>query len=289
MKHNYNHIDSNSDPVKTPDDFFGKLEVRYEKSREDAWSELDARLSEKPATRLFAFSSHKLSFGIAAAVLLLAGIFSLLRFYTTAVYCPPGQHLSYILPDHSSVEMNADSRMTFQPLWWWYSREIKFEGEGFFEVEKGQKFEVISETGRTEVLGTSFNIYSRDREYKVNCITGKVKVISLTSEEVILSPEYEAKINSEGNIEVRKETKTGVSKAWVNNMFNFTARSLAQVFDEIGRQYDVTVVYKALPDYSYTGYFSKDRTVEEVLTLVCKPFGLTFVRISEKKYEIFQN
>jgi len=179
--------------------------------------------------------------------------------------------------------------MAFKPLWWWYSRKLNFEGEGFFEVEKGKKFEVVSNVGRTEVLGTSFNIYSRDREYKVNCITGKVKVTSFTLDEVVLSPEYQAKVDSEGNIEVWKEFKAGLSHSWVSNMFNFTARPLVQVLNEIGRQYNVTVTSKAGLEYSYTGYFSKVRSVEEVLTLVCKPFGLTFVRISEKEYEIFQN
>jgi ferric-dicitrate binding protein FerR (iron transport regulator) len=110
------------------------------------------------------FEYHKLVLGIAAALLLLAGIFSLLRFYTTTKSCPAGQHLSYILPDGSSVEMNADSKITFHPLWYRFARKIDFEGEGYFEVKKSKKFEVVSESGTTEVLGTSFNIYSRDNE-----------------------------------------------------------------------------------------------------------------------------
>jgi ferric-dicitrate binding protein FerR (iron transport regulator) len=185
--------------------------------------------------------------------------------------------------------MNADSRMAFKPLWWRFARKLNFEGEGYFEVEKGKKFEVVSDFGRIVMLGTSFNIYSRDSEYKVTCFTGKVKVISFTSDEAVLSPEYEARVDSDGNIVVWKDQNAGVSNAWINNMFNFTARPLIQVLNEIGRQYDVTIQLKTKLDYSYTGYFSKDKPVEEVLTLVCKPFGLTFARISEKEYDIYQN
>ena len=185
--------------------------------------------------------------------------------------------------------MNADSKMSYKPLWWKFARGINFEGEGYFEVEKGKMFEVVSETGRTEVLGTSFNIYSRDREYKVTCFTGKVKVVSFTSEEAVLSPDYEASINADGNIKVWNEPDATGANAWINNMFKFNARPLIEVLKEIGRQYDVTILFKADPDYSYSGYFSKDKTVEDVLSLVCKPFGLTFVRNSEKEYEIFQN
>lgn len=289
MKHNYHHIDLNSNPGTFPEGFFQNLEIPVEKTREEVWAELEGRLTEMSSHKILVFKSHSLIIGIAAAILLFAGIFSLLRFYTATVDCPSGQHLSYILPDGSSVEMNADSRMAFKPLWWRFARKINFEGEGYFEVEKGKKFEVVSDIGRTVVLGTSFNIYSRDSEYKVTCITGMVKVVSYTSDEAVLSPEYEASVNSAGNITVRKETGAMISHAWINNMFNFTAVPLVQVLNEIGRQFDVTVSLKAGLDYSYTGYFSKDRPVEEVLTLVCKPFGLTFVRISEKEYEISQN
>lgn len=289
MKHSYDHIDSNPDPAKTPDGFFQGLEIHYDKTREKAWAELDARLSQEPVPKRLVFRPYRLTIGIAAAVLLMAGIFSLFRFYQKAVYCPPGKHLSYILPDGSSVEMNADSKITFKPLWWRFARQINFEGEGYFEVEKGKKFGIISDFGRTEVLGTSFNIYSRDSEYKVTCITGKVKVISFASAETILGPEYKASITSEGSITISKEPSADVTVAWTRNMFNFTASPLIQVLKEIGRQYDVMFNLKSGLDYSYTGYFSKDRPVEEVLTLVCKPFGLTFIKISEKEFEISQN
>jgi len=288
MKHDYNHIDLNSNPVKAPEGFFRNLEIPFTKTREEVWAELEEKLSEKPAPKILVFKSHKLVLGIAAAILVLAGVFSLLRFHTTTVYCPSGQHLSYTLPDESKVEMNAESKMSFKPLWWQFARKINFEGEGYFNVEKGKEFEVVSDIGRTIVLGTSFNIYSRDREYKVTCITGKVRVISYSSAATVLNPGYEASINSEGYLIVRSETNASATLSWTKSMFNFTARPLIQVLNEIGRQYDVTVNLKAGLDFSYTGYFSKDRPVEEVLTLVCKPFGLTFVRISEKVYEISQ-
>lgn len=285
----YNHNDLNLNPVNNPEGFFKHLEIPYKKTREDIWAELDKKLTEKPPVKLSTFSSYRIAFSIAAAIIMLAGIFSLLRYYTSTISCPAGQHLSYTLPDGSTIEMNADSRMAFNPLWWRYSRKLDFSGEGYFEVEKGKKFEVVSAFGSTEVLGTSFNIFSRENEYKVTCLSGKIKVTSFTSEEAVLSPEYEASVNSAGNIVVRKEHNAGVSNAWINNMFNFTARPILQVFKEIERQYDIKILFKTLPDYSYTGYFLKDKPVEEVLTLVCKPFGLTFARISEKEYEIFQN
>jgi transmembrane sensor len=285
----YDHSDLNLNPGNNQEGFLRHVEIPYEKTREEVWTELDNKLTEKSSSKILIFKSYRTAISIAAAILLLAGVFSLLRFYTSTISCPDGQHLSYVLPDGSTIEMNADSRLAFHPLWWRFSRKLDFEGEGYFQVEKGKKFEVISALGRTEVLGTTFNIYSRDNEYKVTCMTGRVKVTSYKSKMAILSPNFEASVITDGIIMVQREPDAEASISWVNNMFNFIARPLGEVFKEIARQYGIKIILNAGADYMYTGYFLKDKPVEEVLTLVCKPFGLTFARISEKEYEISQN
>jgi ferric-dicitrate binding protein FerR (iron transport regulator) len=289
MTNNYVNTGQNPAVKGESTNFFNEVSISYNKTKEEAWADIEGKLTEKRRAEIQLFHSRRLIIGIAASLLLLAGIFSILRFYTSAISCPPGQHLSCSLPDGSTIELNAVSKVVYRPLWWRFERKLSFNGEGFFRVEKGKKFEVVSENGRTIVLGTSFNIYSREREYIVSCFTGKVKVISITSEETILSPDQTASISPEGRISLSKEDGPGVSNAWMNNMFRFTGRPLKQVFNEIGRQYAVTIIFNPTQDYAYTGYFSKDKPVEETLALICKPFGLTFARNSEKEYEISQN
>jgi ferric-dicitrate binding protein FerR (iron transport regulator) len=286
MKNSYDHIDPNINPGNPPDGFFERMGIPYAVSKEDAWAALEEKLTGTPSPRISIFKSHKTLLASAATILLLAGIFSVLFFYTNSVYCPAGQHLSQSLPDGSVIKLNADSKISYKPLWWSFARQVNFEGEGFFEVQKGKKFVVISELGSTAVLGTSFNIFSRGEEYSVTCFTGKVRVTSKTSAETVLTPQYQAIVNVDGNITVLKEQEAGVNASWVNNMFHFTARPLPLVFDEISRQYNITVSSKVNLDYSYSGYFSKERPVEDVLALVCKPFGLTFTKISGTEYEI---
>jgi transmembrane sensor len=286
MKNSYDHIGPDPYPGNPPEGFFERMEIPHTISKEEAWAAIEQKLSGTPSPRISTFKFQRFLYASAAAVILLAGIFSLLYFHTTSIYCPAGQHLSQSLPDGSVITLNADSKISYKPLWWSFARQVKFEGEGFFDVRKGKKFEVSSERGSTTVLGTSFNIYSRGNEYNVTCITGKVKVTSITSAETVLTPQYEASVNEDGNITMLKEQEAGVNSSWVNNMFHFTARPLPLVFDEISRQFNITVTSRANLDYSYSGYFSKERPVDEVLDLVCKPFGLTFTKISETEYEI---
>jgi transmembrane sensor len=194
MKHNYTHIDPEPDNGNSQHDFFRRTDIPYAKSSEEVWAELDKKLNDVPPSPNFKFQISKDNvLAVAASIILLAGIFSILRFYTTTVYSPAGQHLSHVLPDGSIVKLNAESEITYKPLWWRFVREVEFEGEAYFEVEKGKKFSVASSMGTTEVLGTSFNIYSRGEEYNVTCITGQVMVISTTSQVVTLGPEYEAR------------------------------------------------------------------------------------------------
>ena len=291
MNYNNKHI-INSD--HSEDDFFTKVEIPYSKSKDEIWNQLntdidkttlETKISENKVTTF----KPRLIYGIAATLLILMGTFSLLRYYSTTIVCPTGQHLSMNLPDGSTVTMNSNSTITYYPLWWQFSRKVSLSGEAFFNVEKGLSFSVVSSLGSTTVLGTSFNIYSRGDEYKVTCVTGKVKVESITKKQVILSRDYHAEINKNGDIKVSKNLNTDYATDWMDDMFNFTSVPLSRVIDEIEHQYNVKITTNTELDYFYTGFFSKQKPVDEVLNLLCKPFGLTFVKRSESNYHIIQN
>jgi ferric-dicitrate binding protein FerR (iron transport regulator) len=283
------HIDPNQEFEKQTDNFFSKVQVPFKASKEDIWDELEAKLdftkTVLPARKI----NYRWTFAIAATVLLLVAVFSLFRFYTTTIECPAGQHLTANLPDGSTVQLNASSTLSYKPLWWQFSRTLSFEGEGFFDVQKGEKFTVKSSIASTTVLGTSFNIYARDDRYEVSCHSGKVKVRSKNNEEGILSPGYEAKLSLDGKVVIYKSQENKSSISWIDNKFIFTAIPLRRVFEEIERQYDVQITIPEGITHSYTGYFTKDKSPEAVLGLVCKPFGLTFVANSGNSFTVIRN
>ena len=202
---------------------------------------------------------------------------------------PMGSKLKTTLPDGTEVWQNAGTTIKYPAHFTKNNRQVILTGEAYFEVTKGNKFRVESANGTTVVLGTSFNIYSRRDEYRVSCFTGSVRVISPTNLEVVLSPQYKATIEADGQITVSRENNGPAANSWINGMFSFKARPLRLVFDEIERQYGVDIVLQGEGNYLYTGYFSRNKPVEEVLELVCKPFGLTFARNSEKSFEVYQN
>ncbi len=269
-------------------DFLDKVDVPYEKSKEEVWESMAEQLSEQPSGQKTVWLHGRTLIAIAATLLVLLSIFSVMRFYRTTITVPKGHHLTAVLPDGSTVDLNADTKLSYHPYWWSFARTIQFEGEGFFKVKKGKKFQVISNAAKTVVLGTSFNIYNRGKAYKVTCITGKVKVISSIREEVILSPDYHAEVNENGSIRVYRQYATQQVTSWINNMFTFTSAPLNEVLKEIERQYNIRIISDATDDYFYTGFFSRDKKPEEVLDLLAKTFGFTFVKISDNEYKIIQ-
>ncbi|OYT13448.1 MAG: iron dicitrate transport regulator FecR [Bacteroidetes bacterium 4572_114] len=289
MNSNNKHINKQQSPKGPDAEFFSRVEIPYEKSRQEVWALMAEKLDKKPAGKIFHFNNYKSIIAIAASVLILLGSLTVMKFYTKTIISHNGGHLTASLPDGSTVELNAQSTLKYHPYWWQFSRKIDFNGEGFFQIAKGSTLEVSSENGKTIVLGTSFNIYARNNKYKVTCMTGKVKVVSVTSQEVILTPDYHAEIDMNGDIIVKKLDKPELSTRWVDNMFNFTSVPFMEVVREIERQFNITINTSGHLNYFYTGYFPKEMPADQILNLLCKPFGLTFVKKSDNEYLIVQN
>ncbi|MEZ5011102.1 MAG: DUF4974 domain-containing protein [Bacteroidales bacterium] len=140
------------------------------------------------------------------------------------------------------------------------------------------------------VLGTSFNIFSRAGNYEVTCVTGKVKVIADgTGAQTVIEKNQKVILVNSRLVEVDTEAELRESTAWLRDEFYFTSSPLAGVFEEISQQYGVTINYQPSDSYIYTGYFKKEADIENVLDLVCKPFGIKFEKIGEGAYQIKQD
>lgn len=267
---------------------FGRGKIVWDKSQTEVWTELEKKISVRHKTPLILLNHNFLQWSAAAVIFVLVGLLGLVSTYTNTVECLPGEHKLAQLPDGSTVEMNAGSELTYYPLKWKFERKLRFEGEAYFNVKKGKKFYVISKYGTTQVVGTSFNIYSRDEEYRVTCLTGKVKVSSENEQQVTLLPNNHAELQ-EGKLVVEEMFKTEKAISWINNQFYFEDRPLKEVIDEIERQYAVTIrLDPKLNNRNFGSNFSKKHSVEEVLDFVCKPMNLKFVKQSENVYLVVE-
>ena len=266
---------------------FPGIDVQYTVTKDEAWERLSCQIGETHSITKVVSLNPFYRFAIAASVLVLMCTTGFMRFYTKSISTSAGQHLTLNLPDSSWIELNAQSAVSYHPYWFSFARTITLDGEAFFRVVKGNRFKVVSKRGETTVLGTTFNIYSRDNEYNVTCFTGKVSVVSAgKSERVLLNPNEQAFINKDGFLRFTQEVNSQEVKSWRDNMFIFTGASIVSVLQEIERQYNIKIIFKADSNLTYTGNFSKTLSQKAVLDLVCTSLGLKFEARSGSEFLI---
>ncbi len=269
-------------------ELFSKLQISWESPKEEVWDDLSKRLKEQPIIKMRP-NIARWQIAIAAIFILSISISFFMRSYTKDYNAINGKHLTASLPDGSTIYLNAGSKISYKPYWWFMERGVKLSGEAFFKVKKGETFSVESTLGVTTVLGTSFNVFSRGEYYEVTCVTGKVKVqANSTQQSVVIHPSQKASIQKLGQLKVEENINTENARAWMSNRFVFTSAPLTNVFEEIERQYKVEIILPKGHSLQYTGSFEKEKSVKEVLELVCRPFNLKVEKKSDKKFLILR-
>ena len=186
---------------------------------------------------------------IAAVLLVTLGLtFFFYTTHTTSNIAEAGTRTEFLLPDNSSVVLNAGSEAEFRTWNWDNNRKVELEGEAFFKVAKGKKFDVVTNLGTVTVVGTQFNVKARENRFDVTCFEGKV-IVKSNGKEVTLTPGRSVVFENGKNIIVPLEE--GNQPGWITYEVDFHDEKLTNVIDEIERQYDVTI---DLPEGSYSNF-----------------------------------
>jgi len=289
MKKAQEHTESNTDLKDLSPAFFSRTKIAWGTSKDEIWEELSAHLEEDTSlnSKSRFILPNRQWIALAASVAILLAVGGFMRIYTEKTVCAAGEHRSIQLPDGSIVELNASTIISYHPYWWRFSRRLDLEGEAFFNVKEGKQFHVVSTRATTEVLGTTFNVYARNNRYSVSCQSGQVRITSsLTHEMITLSPNERAELNQSGAFNISGFEEVHSTPGWINSHLLFAAEPLRLGFDEIERQYGIIIETPEDMHYLFSGNFSIDGSVENVISLICRPFDLVYEQKSSTKYLI---
>jgi ferric-dicitrate binding protein FerR (iron transport regulator) len=247
-------------------------EAPFTKTEAEAWNELEPKLalSGVPRGKLIRFNRRVWSAAAAAVVLILATTWMWPGSERVSAVCNPGERSTVDLPDGSIAYLNAASQVAFENEWT-EERVIQLTGEAFFEVQKGERFSVITPGGEVEVLGTSFNVFSRENIFEVECNTGKVRVKNGNNRVEILPGE---KLSWSGT-EFLKTTFEPGQPDWREGFFEYVDEPWINVLREMERQYNVTFEVADVANKFYTGNFMNNN-LEEALGKVCIPMNYSW-------------
>ena len=147
-----------------------------------------AVVDTKAKNRVISIKSSKRFYWIgkiAAAVLFLvvAGWFISQQLNSSEQITETGfdERKEIVLPDGSHVTLNGNSTLQYFSDWSaGETRVVKLQGEAYFQVDKKEetntKFQVLTKDLTVEVLGTVFNVNTRQEATKVFLEKGKVKL-----------------------------------------------------------------------------------------------------------------
>lgn len=179
------------------------------------------------------------------------------------------------LPDASSVSLNAKTYLAFNKKKWKHSREVELDGEAFFKVAKGSKFNVITKSGTVTVFGTQFNVKQRDHYFEVICYEGIVGVTYNSQLTKLKAGDSFLIIDGK---QIAKEKENNTRPSWLNNESQFKSLPYREVLAEFERQYDVTIIAKHIDKTQlFTGGFSHDN-IDIALQSITLPLHLTYTK-----------
>jgi ferric-dicitrate binding protein FerR (iron transport regulator) len=259
--------------------------ISFKLSPEESWQEIERRIGSAKVIEMK--SSARPNFwriAVAASIALIAST-GLLYVMNSNEFATSHATAQVELPDGSKVTLNAQSRASFNSLAWFIEREVEhLEGEAFFEVEEGSKFTVNTPNGSVAVLGTSFNVNIKDDVLIVGCKTGKVEVHDLAeSQKVILTPGMQVAISE--TEQITQSLDIDSIDAWVKGEYSFQNIAVQEVFEIISTRSGYSIELPSELEMSYTGQFSMEQPLKEILKTVCKPLNLNF-KIDEEGKDI---
>ncbi len=189
---------------------------------------------------------------------------------------PKGGTYQVTLPDGSKVWLNALSSISIPAdLATRFDRRLELKGEAYFEIarshmqvngaDRRRPFIVTANNSTVQVLGTRFDVksYAEEPGVRTTLLEGSVNFTSGKKHQLML-PGQRSVSNGQGITTTYVDVDEVI--AWKNGNFQFADQKIQTIMHEIGRWYNVEVVYQGTPTReSFGGTISRNKPITEVL------------------------
>lgn len=254
-------------------------------NKEEQYANFKSLIEKENKTAPKKNTSFKFLMRIAAVLVVGLGLyFTVLKEDLVKVNTLVAEQTNFNLPDNSEIIINADSKIKYNEKEWAKKRKLTLDGEAFFKVAKGEKFDVKTDLGTITVLGTQFNVKQRGKLLEVQCFEGLVSV-DIGKSTIKLPAGNTLRLFKNKLI----EGKTSHTKPfWIEGKSTFESIPYFEVIAEFERQFDVTIDLSNFDEQKiFTGSFVNDNK-ELALKSITQPFKLSY-DINKEQIRIFKN
>jgi ferric-dicitrate binding protein FerR (iron transport regulator) len=259
-----------------------------------SWERLWKKIDKQPTPFLVPgrrskrnwYASLRMRAVVAAIALLLvvAGVWSLRKDHQQVTWtevrtAPRSEPQTILLPDGSTVILNASSQLKYPEKFRGKNREIFLDGEAYFDVARDERraFIVHSDQQDIHVMGTRFNVlgYSSDSYVITTLITGRVKLATFDADkdvknEIVMRPNQQIYFDKKQNEALISEIDPHEAVTWMNGIYAFRDASLAEITQRLGKVMGIHFVIsdEALKNEKYTGKFFFHQSPEEIADIL---------------------
>ncbi len=266
------------------------------------WAKIQKELWESKQVKTYEY--YKI-YSIAASILLLIGIgcfawiLSRDQSSNTMFVATSGiQNMqSILLPDGSQVQLGPGSKLVYPSEFDGKTREVKLEGQAFFDIAKDKSKPFVVKTKDMDVtaLGTAFEVFSYEMENSIETVllNGKVKVDLLHGNhkrEVFLNPNDKLTLSrSDARISIEKVNATKYSD-WRNlGILSFENEKLSMIIPRLEKWYGQKIFCQKDLANTYRFTFKvRNESLDRILYILNNSSPIKYKKVGDN-YELYLN
>lgn len=221
------------------------------------WARLADRMASERPARVSVRVQLSAAFAVAAIAIAATAVFFASREPQTDRYVTArGEQTTILLSDSSNVTLNHTSSLTVTRFKPGEPRRLTLSGEALFHVRNNATpFIVSNGFARVTVVGTEFNVRSRDEVLEVAVLHGTVAVSGTddASLPVTLTAGQRASVRRGSGPSRMDDIPSPEFPGWMHGKLFLTRVSLAEACREIEARFDVSVQVSGAPTSTITG------------------------------------
>ena len=222
------------------------------------------------------------NWSVAASILFILGLSSLVFLLSTKDFTSQiNSQETVLLPDSSKVILAQNSKFQFNNWFWSFDRTTKLNGQAYFEVAKGETFTVKTNYGKVKVLGTRFDVKSKDSIFKVVCYEGSVKVNFKNEENILQKGQF---VSYQNGIKIDQSNIYNDKPEWVSKTRHYLSASLSEVMQQLEKDYQIEIdISNVSENKRFTGALPSD-DLSLALNILNKTYQMNFSVNNENKF-----
>lgn len=219
----------------------GEAIVPGEIDLDEEWRRMESAMVRVPSGRSLVMRIMQIA--AAFVIITLVGFLVLKNSRYNSEKAPAAALAAVILPDGTSVSLNAGSVISYKKNFGSTNRTIYLKGEAFFEVKKNADlpFMISAEEANIRVTGTKFNVkaYRRLKDVRVTVTEGTVKFYNKAEpEKEIILHAGETGIMNKSNRAVTSMASGNLNDiAWKTGILDFHDTPLTDVIEVLTNTY----------------------------------------------------